>query len=183
MKNIFLLLCVVGLLFGCASGDVGVRKKSLLNEQQAQATQQPQANASFVGEWIISNFTERGTLTMKHDGKIFKISERNGVYEMDGPDWVFEYAKFRLVRSNALSGSYVANYDDLKEMFSNFPDGVLVSAANSKSVIYTGQLVMQRDGRIVADRSNNQITYSVDGRFSHATQLHQWYKFTLTRKP
>jgi len=149
--------------------------------QQVQVPQQ-QVSLSFVGEWVISNWQERGTLTLKHDGKVVKISEQNGIYFIESPDWFFNDAKFRISRQNVLAGNYVATFEDLTDMFSHMPEEVLKQAAASRSVVYSGSLVMLRDGRIAAERSNCQISHSREGRFSHSTPFPGWIKFTLTKK-
>lgn len=170
----FLVVALASILLGILFMFLGCRRGTVVQ----QPVQQPVV-LDFKGEWVISNWTERGIPTFKHDGKTVNISEKNGLYEIDSPDWFFNYAKFRLSR-NALVGNYVATFEDLTDMFT-MPEEVLKQAAASRAVVYSGSLVMLRDGRLVADRSNCQITYSREGRFSHVTPFPGWIKFVLTK--
>lgn len=69
-----------------------------------------------------------------------------------------------------------------KEMFSVTSDSVLQQAAASGRVVYSGSLRFRRDGRIVAERGNNPILHSSEGRFTGVQQSHGWVKLILTKK-
>ena len=167
------LLVITSLFMGCAANQ----------RTPVAAPPVAQQQASFVGEWVISNYQERGTLTLKHDGEAVRISERNGIYYIQSPDWFFNEAKFRLAKANLLIGQSVQDYNGLKEMFPDAPDIAVSQAAASQSAVYKGSLTMTKDGRIMAERSKLKLNYRLsDGRFHSTESFPGWIKFTLVRK-
>lgn len=170
--SVALVLSVV-MLFGCAART---------NMPSPQATQ-VSATYSFEGKWVISQFQERGTLSLKHDGVIVTVTKRGDIYNVEAPDWVFNECRFRLARPNLLIGESVQDEDGIREAGpAGMPESAISQAAASKSVVYRGTLTMLRDGKIVAERNNLRYLWSSNGRFVRTESVPNWIKFTLTRK-
>ena len=167
MRKLLVLSLVMMIVVGCA---------------ERQNVGESPVNASFEGSWMISDFMERGTKTFKHDGKTATITKKGDLYFIDSPDWVFEEAKFRVVKGNLLVGETVQDYEGLKEIFSDTPDSAVRQAAASKTAVYRATLTMLRDGRLSCERSNGRIVYDGQGRFRNFEVHSGWIKFVLTRQ-
>src|SRR5258706_3323827 len=150
----------------------------------------PPVDASaFVGNWVISNWEERSTVTHKYDGRLVTISQSTttGLFHVEStdrmalPDSFFEDARYSL-EGRSLVGETIPTYDELKDLFSRTPDDVLQQAAASKSVVYRMTLEFVGDGRIVASRNNRAVLYDKSGRYASAKDLPNWKKFVLTRR-
>ena len=140
----------------------------------------------FEGDWIISSYEEGGTKTLYYDGDVVKISKQRDIFYVDGPTWFFSETRFRLSGSK-LVGENRPDYKELRENLtsSSVPESVVQQAAGSGSMVYTGNLAMGQDGRILAEADNLKI-YWVSNvfskRFDHVERYPGWSKFTLTRK-
>jgi hypothetical protein len=170
--------------------DLAVLTVMLAGCADKPSTQLPVDASRFVGDWVISNWEERGTLTHKYDGRLVTINQSKtpGLFYIEStdrmalPDSFFEDARYSLV-GRSLIGTTIPNYDELKDLFSTTPDNVLRDAAASKSVVYRMKLEMLGDGQIVATRNNMEIWYDqTSGRFTSVQQLPNWKKFTLSRR-
>jgi hypothetical protein len=136
----------------------------------------------FTGDWIISNYEEGGTVTRKYDGDVVKISKQGDIFYIDGPTWFFSETRFALSGSK-LVGTNRPDYERLTENYPSLPESVLQQATGS--VVYTGNLTMRQDGRILAEADNLKIYWVSNAsskRFSHVERYAGWTKFTLTRK-
>lgn len=147
----------------------------------------PAGGSAFEGEWVISDYQERGVTTHKHDGKVVTIRKSGNLYTIDAPDWFFLETKFHL-SGRTLVGQNVQDYDGLKDIWrdtpeSVMPDSVLRQAAASKSVVYRGTMTMLRDGRIAVERDNLEIMFMAStGRFDSVRRHPGWIQFTLSRR-
>lgn len=172
MKHLTLAIVLLLGLFGCSVATV----------TQTPVAEAQELEVPWQGEWVVSNWQERGTLTLQYDGEVAKIVEQNGIYTIEGiSDAIIIETKFRLGRRNILFGNYIATYDNLVAGFSSLPDGVLRQAAASKSVIYSVSLTAIGRGKIAVERNNCQIFWNQKG-FAYSQQVSGWIKFILTKK-
>ena len=146
---------------------------------------QHQLELVFEGEWIISNYQERGNKTLKFDGEIVRISKENNIYYVEGSnDWFFtKTKKFRLEKESLLVGIWMPDFNDLKEIYSNVPspsDSVLTNAIGK--IVCKGTLTMLQNGHIVVKYDNFSINRNQANRFHSVTMYPDWYQFILTRK-
>lgn len=134
----------------------------------------------FGGEWIVSDFQEGDSKTRVFDGDTVTIVKRDGVYYLDGPDWFFAEARFKLY-INILVGTIVPDVERLKTLGPNFPDSVLASACGK--IVFNGTLTMLQDGRIVGEHDNWKIRcYTNLGILQSVQRYPGFYRFVLTRK-